>query len=351
MALTATVLGEDTQARTWIKLFNESTYFYSQGSSVQQTTDGGYIVTGAGVNSLIKTDVNGNKIWNRTFGESSYGAECTSARQTTDGGYIVIGAFDRSGELIKTDSNGIKTWNRTLSGHSIEQTTDGGYIIVGSIDKDNHLIKTDSNGNIIWSKFVSLFGTVQETTDGGYIFTGPTGSALELIRFDSSGSTLWEKSFMKCRDTGCGSANGYSAQQTTDGGYIVTGDRQSYDSGNSGNKVVWLIKTDFQGNEQWNNSFGQNAEGYSIESTSRSVQQTTDGGYIIAGTTQSPHSASSTLVWLIKTDSQGAKQWDKTFEGGEGYSVQQTTDGGYIISGRTNDGHIMLIKTDADGNG
>jgi hypothetical protein len=301
------------------------------GQSVQQTTDGGYIIVGSW---LIKTDSQGNEEW---VHEDINGQ---SVQQTTDGGYIIVGSW-----LIKTDSQGNEEWvHEDINGQSVQQTTDGGYIIVGW---SGGLIKTDSQGNEEWV-YEDISGrAVQQTTDGGYIILEGGGFDLWLIKTDTNGDSLWTQTFGGSGSEYAGMSSS-SVQQTTDGGYIITGYTSSY--GNGGHDV-WLIKTDSDGNEQWNQTFGgSGGEG------GNSVQQTTDGGYIITGFTSSYGNGYD--LWLIKTDSDGNEQWNQTFGGSEyeeGYSVQQTTDGGYIITGHTSSygngsSDIWLIKTDSQGN-
>jgi len=308
--------------------------------------------------------------WDKTFGgiEPDEGQD---VKQTSDGGYIIAGWTTSFGAgssdiwLIKTDASGNSIWERTFGGeswdyaHSVQQTIDGGYIIVGESyswspgNCDIWLIRTDSSGNIIWSKF---FGglrddygeDVQQTADGGYIVTGSTwsfgsgDSDVWLIRTDSSGNKLWDQTF-----GGLENDDGYGVQETSGGDFIIVGDTQSF-----GYQDVWLIKTDASGNELWNNTFG----GTIGSAAGRSVQQCSDGGYIISGF-MLPSGSGYWDVWLIKTDAYGNKVWDKNFGGSDhdlGFSVQQTPDGGYIIGGYSlsfgaGSYDVWLVKTDSFG--
>ncbi|MFQ5906313.1 MAG: T9SS type A sorting domain-containing protein [bacterium] len=295
------------------------------GYSVRQTTDGGYIVVGetqsfgAGWEDvyLVKTDAFGDTLWQKTCGGASHDMGY-SVEQTLDGGYIVVGASRSfaagwySVYLVKTDSLGDILWQTTSGGidgdygYSVHRTPDGEYVIGGETESfsvglsDFWLIKTDFLGGVVWD---TTYGgaaddhgySLQPTLDGGYVFVGQSYSFgadadVYVIRTDSSGNVLW--------DTTYGSSSfdvGYSVQQTSDGGYVIAGRRESLGAGGD----VYLIKTDSSGDVLWERTFGGSSDdvGYS-------VQQTLDGGYVIAGHTES-FGAGGGDIYLIKTDENG----------------------------------------------
>ena len=283
-----------------------------------------------------------NVEWRSVFGAE--GSDVGSFVQpTVDGGYVFVGTTDSFGAgetdawLVKTDMYGNEEWSRTFGGEfadmgkSVRQTSDGGYIITGATrsfgagKRDVWLIKTDMYGNEEWSR---TFGgpeweygrSVEQTDDGGYIIAGYTNSFgvgssynIWLIKTNAGGALQWQKTF-----GGRWKDYGYSVQQTTDGGYIVTGETSSF---GSGDYDIWLIKTDAQGNMEWENTFG----GIGVD-RGRDGIQTADGGYIVTGYTTS-FGAGLEDAWLIKTDAQGNMEWENTFGGSEvdrGRIVMQT---------------------------
>jgi hypothetical protein len=304
-------------------------------------------------------------LWTKTFGRGNSPDVGNSVQQTSDGGYIVAGSTRLSGGidedvyLIKADSSGDTLWTRTFGGidwdigNSVQQTSDGGYIIAGwsgnpLFDHGVYLIKTDSSGDTLWTKTFGGYNqsegnSVQQTSDGGYIVTGflfsTSGQNVYLIKTDSSGDTLWTKTYGGIYEDG-----GNSVQQTSDGGYIVAGFTRSF--GTSGQNV-YLIKTNSLGDTLWTKIYG----GSDCWDRGNSVQQTSDGGYIVAGS-KSPLYSDNSDVYLLKTDSLANTIWTKTFGGIRyymRYSIQQTSGGGYIVAGSktslgAGDSDVWLIK-------
>ena len=298
----------------WQKTFGG--YNYDSGHSVQQTSEGGFIIVGNTVSFgagssdvyLIKTDSNGESQWQKTFG-GLYFDYGRAVQQTTDGGFIITGGTsyiiggDYDVYLIKTDSNGVSQWQKTFGGNgsdsaeSVQQTTEGGFIIAGRTysfgagSSDVYLIKTNSDGNSLWQKtFGGISGDlgyeVRQTIDDGFIITGSTVCDTYLVKTDSAGNLLWQKNF-----GGSDLDYGYSVQQTYDGGFIIAGETISY---GAGNYDVYIIKTDPNGESQWEKTFG--GSGWD---SAESIQQTVDGGFVIAGSTNS-FGAGDYNVYLIK---------------------------------------------------
>jgi hypothetical protein len=312
-------------------------------NSVQQTADGGYLISGSTCSSyvplqcspwLLKTDASGNEQWNKTF-PGDYGTR--SILQTADGGYIFA---DRS--LVKVDVNGSEQWAKIIGGtiYSVQETRDGGYIGAGLIPEEpgsDHpncwLIKVDANGDEQWNRTFRGMGfciieSVQQTTDGGYVLAGIRASREDrggawLIKVDANGNELWNRTFGEWNRTFGGRGEmAYSVQQTKDGSYILAG------------FGFLFIKTDANGNMQWGKNKKFKGKDLAL---ARSARQTSDGGYIIAGDAYST-GGSNKDSWLIKVDETGNEQWNMTFRGeqnSEAYSVQQTKDGSYIIAGTT----------------
>jgi len=298
--------------------------------------------------------------FNRSYGGSGFD-DALSVVQTSDGGFALGGTTTSFGSggawLIKTDSDGNEQFNKTYenaSASSVVQTLDGGFALVGRADlsgsdgPDAWLIKTDSGGNEQFNKTFGKSGfgradrafSVVQTSDRGFALAGQTrsfGSDTDawLIKTDANGNEQFNKTFGGSNDD-----RAFSVMQTSDGGFALAGSRGPLEFGDA-----WLIKTDANGNVEINETFG----GSGFDSA-RSVVQTSDGGFALGGVTTS--FGSELEAWLVKTDSDGNKQFNKTYRGGA-RSVVQTSDGGFALGGGTEssgDTDPRLIKTDANGN-
>ena len=298
-----------------------NSYSKGKGKSVQQTTDGGYIITGS--RAVIKIYNNGTEEWNYTFGNIEFGPSTgNSILEIDNDGYIVVGeimnqkAFEFYILLVKIDESGNEEWNYTFGkpwdmnqGYCVLQINNGGYLIIGRTDSygfgnlDVFLIKTDKHGNEQWNKTYGNINDecgycIQETSDGGYIITGYGNSYGEqgvlLLKVDENGNETWSKIFVRGDH-----ASGKSVRQTSDDGYIITGYFGTYETGNDD---LWVIKTDENGIEQWNKSYGGLEWDYG-----ESIEQTTDGNFIIVGWTQS-YGTGLRDIWLIKISNEQSDQ-------------------------------------------
>ena len=246
-------------------------------------------------------------------------------------------------------------------GYSVQQTLDGGYILVGdSYTSDEgsniYVVKTDQNGNEQW---IQTYGgvyndrgfSIKETDDGGYILTGETTSYetgflnLILLKIDQNGNEQWSQIYSGISDYG-----GYSIETTYDGGYIISG---YYELSNNYFRM-FLLKTNENGNEQWSEVYdnGLNSKGFE-------VKQTLEGDYILIGREKSVNGMDS--LNLKKITNNGDIEWSKNYLK-IGYetnkpngSVDQTLDGGYIITSNIQNNvnyttDMVLVKTDENGN-
>ncbi len=349
-----------------------------EGYSVAQTSDHGYIMSGLtrmpNPNMyIVKTDSAGALTWSKTF-QNGLEIIATSVEQTTDGGYIIGGYREATsaGEtyVIKANSSGDTLWTKILRnnievGFTVHQTADSGYAIA-SVTSDGftyahaHLTKLNSSGSVSWNKkYGPAFpsGTQHVTTDfrqlsdhgylmAGYINPGSAGGKdVFVIRTDSAGTLLWSREVGGVNDE-----FENSIVAAADGGFVIVGETNSFGAGNTD---VYLIKLNAAGDTLWTRTYGGTAA-----DAGKAAVETADGGYLVTGYTYSFGTGLQDIL-VMKTDVNGVLQWSKSF--GElnfykaGANIQHTADGGYIITGNRTDflftnGDIFLLKLDSSGN-
>ena len=300
---------------------------------------------------VLKLDATGAVTWQKVYSAAN-STYAYAIQLTSDGGYIVAGSTDPSGTdildawVLKLDASGTVSWQKTYGGanldntNDIQPTSDGGYIVVGSTESsgagidDAWVIKLDAAGAVTWQKTygganLDVANSIQPTSDGGYIVAGYT---------DSSGVGIDDAWVIKLDAAGAvawqktyGGANSdiaYTIQPTSDGGYIVAG---STDSFGAGNNDAWILKLDSAGAVAWQKTYGS-----TVPDVANSIQLTGDKGYIVTGYTNSSSTGDSDVL-VIKLDSDGTVAWQKTY-GGEtfdnlAFSIQTTSDDGYIVAG------------------
>jgi len=328
-----------------------------------------------------------NAQWARTYGGDNIDI-ARSIQQTSDGGYIVAGHSASFGNerphfwVLKLTSTGDVEWQRSYGSlyneaYSIQQTSDGGYIVAGRTycirdegsddewrDYDFWVLKLTSTGDIEWQRTYGDYNSewassIQQTSDGGYIVAGRTycirdeGSDDEwrdydfwVLKLSSAGDIEWQRTYGEAENE-----IAHSIQQTSDGGYIVAGPVTSFDT-EGDDYDFWVVKLSSTGDIEWQRTCG----GSEID-LARSIQQTSDGGYIVAGST-TPFSGAGAIFLVIKLSSAGDIEWQRTYgDSGndEAYSIRQTSDGGYIVAGSTTsfgagEADFLILKLSTDGN-
>lgn len=337
-------------------------------AGVIETTDNDYVMTGYTRSAdytvkqywSIKADTEGNKIWERIANDST-ALSPNSMMPDSDGGFVVAGDTHNNEHgyyptyyhsmIMKLDADGTPVWQKqykdssgsTTTLYSIVPVLTGGYIAIGhwsSIYRRALVMRVDATGNILWRRqfdpYCNAYSII-ETSDNGYLFSGAVSNNDQwIVKLDSDGLILWDKRFTTM---GVGGA----LENTADGGYIVAG---STKSSSLGYPDIWLLKLDSSGAIDWQYTYGG-----AWREESSAIRQTSDGGFILAGFTDS-FGAGDRDIWLLKLDLNGTIQWQRTYGNAESNypeSIELTTDGGYLIGGQTSD-EWLVLKLDGNGN-
>jgi len=328
--------------------------------SVIATSDKGYALAGythsygAGESDmwLVKTNAAGQVEWNQTIGGTA-ADYAFSVRASFDGGYILAGGTESYGAgkydmwLVKINASGQVEWNQTIGGTAADYafpvitSSDAGYVLAGRTgsygagNEDMWLVKTNAVGQVVWNQ---TFGGVDNdaatsviaTSDEGYILAGGTesygtgGVDMWVVKTNATGQPEWNQTYGGLRED-----RASKVIATSDGGYVIAGLTSSY---GAGSRDMWVVKTNATGQPEWNQTYGGTGLDYAD-----SVISTSDGGYVLAGRTDS-YGAGSMDMWLVKTNAVGQVEWDQTFGGIDNdaaYSVIATSDEGYVLVGRT----------------
>ena len=384
----------DTIVLTIIKCKNASgeTTFYKayqnigEAGSVRQTSDGGYIFTSRTNNCsiasgsgcyLIKTDVNGDTIWAKSYGTNANGAQYTRnhVQQTKDGGYILSTTIYTTNDpgiivVIKTDSVGNKLWSKQYGGtkydevNSISLAGDDGYLICGSTKSfgagmsDIYVLKIDTAGSILWtriygSKDDETGGSIKETTDGGFILAGKRYNSIYqgiyLSKLDKNGNATWTKLFRPANSVHIEADK--EVIQTVDGGYaIITTTSIKIGGSNTSDPYACLIKTNSNGDELWAKVYG--IRDHAMYATN--ICETFDGGYAFSGYVFDTW----TYPYISRTNSTGDISFQKIYGVSNPTSsigmnsIIQTRDGGFACVGKMDvvgPSGYGIIKTDGSG--
>jgi hypothetical protein len=320
---------------------------------------------------VLAGTVDAAEVWNRAYGgtgdERGY-----EVKQTLDGGYVVAGETNSFGAgqydayLVRTDANGDTLWTKTYGGseyefgYSVVVTPDSGFIVAGVTTsfgaggRDIYLVKTNSMGDTVWTKTYGgtnhdAAGTIIPTSDGSYLIVGTTYSS------GAGGADLYilkidanGDSLWSVTHGGSSSETGWSVEETVDGGFIIAGQTLSF---GAGNQDAYVVRTDSVGGLAWWCTFGGPDDDRSF-----SVQATSDGGYAAAGRTYS-FGAGGADIFVVKTDSAGDSLWTKTHGGlinDEANALLEEPGGALIVAGysfsfTSGSNDAILLSLDANG--
>jgi hypothetical protein len=295
----------------------------SVAKAIQQTADGGFIVAGWSGSSVmvLKLDSLGTVTWQYTY----LAGFAWRVRQTTDLGYVVVGYSGTTSPhawVLKLNSDGTVAWGRDYAGayaRDVQQNSDGGCLVVGS---------TESTGN----------------------------DAAWLLNLDSGGSKIWENTVGGLNS---GSSHAYAVVKISDGGYAVAGDIAAY-----GGIRAWMFTFSVKGSgpEGFRDVSFKPGTFTSVEvAYADSIQQTSDNGFILSGWGY-PYTTGCSDAWVLKLDDTTMYTWMRGYGlhtsdpscwtgNTQSFSVQQTLDGGYVMAGATyaGSGVAELVKLDSDG--
>lgn len=358
----------------WVRTFGDGT-----ARCVQQTADGGYLLTGwikgqTGSGSdifLFKVDEQGNKTWEVVLRGNGYSCGY-GVVQTSDGGAVVVGdtksktGVDHDVFLAKVDSGGSEVWERNFGGPycdygaAVVQTADGGLLVAGGTESygagvyDAYLIRLNSEGQEIWEKTYGDKGSdcayaLIKNPDGGFTVAGNTDSTgsgktmIYLFQTDAEGCLLWERRIGRSDDT-----YGWSLQPTSDGGYLVAGETAVVGASGGGLKS-YLVKTDSQGSQTWEKIYGADAYSTAYALVPAGVENN-----ILVGKKESADGGHD--LYILKSAPLGETLDERALTdlgGSCAYSVQQTGDGGYVLAGEqispvNGAKQVLLMKLAAD---
>ena len=351
---------QDAEGVIWERTYGGANWEWA--NDLIEVSDGGYALVGftdptattyGGVMWLVRTDADGNQLWNRTIGNLTEDVcRGDSLIECSDGGFAIAGDFlyevPQHAEmwLVRTDANGDCIWNRTYNGPDggalcteLIECSDGGFALYGGASEDYYFVRTDSNGVQLWNRTYGYVGrdfawpgSLVQCDDGGFAMLGNTqslgsDSQVLLVRTDSDGNRLWRKDYDK---------PGYDlghAILALDSGFLIIAQNERL--------LLWVIRIDDDGTIIWDRSYIHHTMWYHSHGIGigTSAVQCSKGGFAIAG-----YGGSTTMgmvggdAWLLRIDDAGNLLWDLIYgpqERNEVHAIIECSDGGFALAGQT----------------